>query len=412
MRTISIRSARRLAIAAQRLTNPRPQPDAESMLALIRQLGCLQLDPISTVAPSHRLVLWSRLGRYEGADLDRLLWEDHRLFEYWAHAASIVLTEDYPIHRETMRRYGRGETPWARRIQAWIASNGALRRHIIGELRRHGPQPPRVFEDRSTRAWSSSGWTAGRNVDRMLAFLWLKGDVMVAGRQGGHRLWDLKDRCLPDWTPRQRMSPSGVVRAAAQRSLRALGVASPTEIRSHFIRDRYPGLPLALRGLEREGTILPIEIRDAGASMPGPMYIHAADLPLLDRIEAGEWQPLTTLLSPFDNLICDRARTRRLFDFDFSLEIYLPVARRRYGYYVLPILHDDRLVGRVDAALNRAERRLDLKAVHLERRPETEATARSVAAAISELAAFLDARSVAVGNPVPRSWKAAIDASF
>ena len=412
MRTISPRSARRLAIAAQRLTNPRPEPGLASMLALIRQLGCLQLDPVSAVTPSHRLVLWSRLGAYQQADLDRLLWEERRLFEYWAHAASIVLTEDYPIHRETMRRYARAETPWSGRIQTWVAANDALRRHVLGELGRHGPRPARTFEDRSERAWASSGWTSGRNVDRMLAYLWLKGDVMVAGRQAGHRLWDLKDRCLPDWAPRERLSTSAVVRRAAQRSLRALGVASVADIQNHFIRDRYPGLSPALRSMERAGTIVPVDIAGEGGSMPGAWYVHASDLPLLERIEAGDWQPRTTLLSPFDNLICDRSRTRRLFDFDFSLEIYLPAVRRRYGYYVLPILHGDRLVGRIDAAMNRAERRLDLKAVHLEPGREHLAAGPAAAAAISELAAFLGARSVAVGKPVPYGWKAAINAAF
>jgi uncharacterized protein len=412
VRTISSRSARRLAIAAQRLTSPRPQPNIETMLDVIRHLGCLQLDPISTVAPSHRLVLWSRLGQYDRADLDRLLWQDHRLFEYWAHAASIVLTEDYPIHRETMRRYGRSETPWSRRIQTWIGSNAALRAHVIGELRRHGPRPARAFEDRSTLAWASSGWTAGRNVDRMLAFLWLKGDVMVASRQGGHRWWDLAQRCLPEWTPRQRMSPSTVVRTAAQRSLRALGVARASDIQNHFIRDRYPGLPQALSRLERDGSLLPVDIRDDGASLPGPWYVHAKDLPLLDRVEAGDWQPRTTLLSPFDNLICDRARTRRLFDFDFSLEIYLPAARRRYGYYVLPILHDDRLVGRIDVAMNRTEQRLSLNAVHVEDDGKARGAGPQVATAVGELATFLGARTVAVPGPVPGGWKPAIKKAF
>lgn len=412
MRTISPRSARRLAIAAQRLTNPRPEPGLASMLALIRQLGCLQLDPVSAVTPSHRLVLWSRLGAYQQADLDRLLWEERRLFEYWAHSASIVLTDDYPIHRETMRRYGRGQTAWSQRVQGWVAENAPLRAHILRQLRRHGPLPARAFEDRSTRQCTDGGWNAERTVDRMLGFLWLKGDLMVARRQSGHRWWDRATRCLPDWTPRERLSPSAVVRAGAQRSLRALGVACPADIQNHFIRDRYPGLSTALRSLERDGTIVRVDISDAGASMPGPWFVHAGDLPLLERVEAGDWQPRTTLLSPFDNLICDRSRTRRLFDFDFSLEIYLPAARRRYGYYVLPVLHDDRLVGRIDAAMNRAERRLDLKAVHLEPGREHLAAGPSAAAAISELAAFLGARSVAVGKPVPYGWKAAINAAF
>ncbi|MDQ6885254.1 MAG: winged helix DNA-binding domain-containing protein, partial [Candidatus Dormibacteraeota bacterium] len=303
MRTISLQTARRLAVAAQRLTNPAPA--SGSMLDIIRQLGCLQLDPVSAVTPSHRLVLWSRLGGYDSAELDRLLWEDRRLFEYWAHAASIVLTEDYPIHRETMRRYARGETPWSRRVQGWVHENAALRAHVLRELRRRGPLPARVFEDRSAYAWASGGWNSGRNVDRMLAFLWMGGDVMVARRQSGHRWWDLSSRCLPAWTPRQRMSSAAVVHAAAQRSLRALGVAGAADISHHFISGRYPGLPLALRRLERQGTIIPVAIEREGATLDGSWYVHAEDLTRLDRIEAGDWLPRTTLLSPFDNLIRD-----------------------------------------------------------------------------------------------------------
>ena len=171
MRRISVLSARRLAVAAQRLTGP--PPGGKAMLEIVRQLGCLQLDPVSAVTPSHRLVLWSRLGAYDPAELDRLLWTDRRLFEYWAHAASIVLTEDYPIHRETMRRYARGETSWSGRVQGWVRENAALRAHVLQELRRRGPLPARVFEDRSAHAWASGGWNSGRNVDRMLAFLWM-----------------------------------------------------------------------------------------------------------------------------------------------------------------------------------------------------------------------------------------------
>jgi len=382
------------------------------MLDVIRQLGCLQLDPVSAVTPSHRLVLWSRLGNYAQSDLDRLLWEERSLFEYWAHAASIVLTEDYPIHRELMRRYARGETPWSHRVQGWVHENDALRRRILGQVRRFGAQPAGAFEDNSARAWVSSGWNSGRNVDRMLAYLWLSGHLMVARRQGGHRWWDLASRCLPDWTPRQRVPSSSLVRTAAQRSLRALGIARPRDIQAHFIPGRYPGLALILARLERDGLIVAVEIEDPDKRMPGPWYIHSEDVTLLERIESGEWRPRTSLLSPFDNLIRDRARTRLLFGFDFSLEIYLPAARRRYGYYVLSLLHGDRLVGRVDVAMNRAEKRLDLKAIHAEADVPIAGAGGGVAQAMADLAEFLGARDVSLPSSVPRHWRAAFKAAF
>lgn len=399
-----------MAISAQQLDGP--DRGGEAMLDVIRRLGCLQLDPVSAVTPSHRLVLWSRLGSYPQVQLDRLLWRDRALFEYWAHAASIVLTEDFPIHRAYMRRYARGETPWSARVQGWVRDNEALRKYVLQKIRREGAQPARAFDDNSDRAWVSGGWNSGRNVDRMLAFLWLSGELMVSRRQGGHRWWDLSRRCLPDWTPRQRLSSATLVGLAAERSLRALGVARPIDIQNHFIPGRYPGLPLILGKLERAGKIVPVQIDSGSRALPGRWYVHAGDLPTLDRIDAGDWRPKTTLLSPFDNLIRDRARTRLLFDFDYSLEIYLPATRRRYGYYVLPVLDGDLLVGRIDVVMNRAEQRLDLKAVHAEQVRIADNGGQSIAQSVKELAEFLGARNVSLPRSLPRPWRPALQAAF
>jgi uncharacterized protein YcaQ len=192
-----------------------------------RDLGCLQLDPISVVAKSHLLVLWSRLGPYALKDLDALLWRERRLFEYWAHMASIVLTEDYPIHHLLMRQYPHGgrRTGLRKRTAQWFDENRTLRRYVLTRLRREGPLRLRDFEDRAVSSWQSSGWTVERNVDRMLDILWTQGRIMVVGRDGIQKIWDLAERWLPEWTPRDRLSEREVVRRAAQRSLRALGVA-------------------------------------------------------------------------------------------------------------------------------------------------------------------------------------------
>src|SRR3972149_618380 len=244
MRTFSSTLVRQLAITTQRLVGQRPSSNAAGILEIVRDLGCLQLDPISAVARSHRLVLWSRIGNYDLAELDQLLWIDRALFEYWAHAASIVLTEDYPIHRRLMQRYATGEATTARdqRFRIWLTENESLRRHILGELRRNGPLPARAFEDKAQAEWHSTGWTSGRNVSQMLDYLWTKGKIMVAGRSGIQKLWDVGERCLPDWTPRDRLPRREVVRRAAQKSLRALGVASPRHIGEHFTRRRYTDL--------------------------------------------------------------------------------------------------------------------------------------------------------------------------
>ena len=406
IRKLSPTLARRLAITRQRLAGPRPSNDVNGILEVVRDLGCLQLDPISVVARSHQLVLWSRLGRYDLADLDTLLWRDGSLFEYWAHAASIVLTEDYPIHNLLMRTYATGvpRTPGDRKFDTWLKENQALSRHILARLRREGPLAARDFEDKAAAAWYSTGWTSGRNVSQMLDYLWTKGKIMVAGRSGIQKLWDVGERCLPDWTPRDRLPRREVVRRAAQKSLRALGVASPRHIVEHFTRRHYTGLASVLADLEAEGRVVRVEI-DTWPN--GKWFIHADDLPLLERLEAGEWQPRTTLLSPFDNLICDRTRTGQLFNFAFSMEIYVPQSKRQYGYYVLPILHGDRVIGRVDPKMNRAQGRLIVNAVYAEpNAPASRGTARAVAGAIEDLAAFLGAKGIDYNRTrVPAIWK-------
>jgi uncharacterized protein YcaQ len=375
-----------------------------------RDLGCVQLDPISAVDRSHRLVWRSRVGNYAPAHLDQVLWQERHLFEYWAHCASLVLTEDYPLHHLMMRRYpGRGSA-WSERTREWMRQNAKLRRYLLSEIRRHGPVASRQLEEGGLdpQDWVSSGWTSGRNVSRMLDFLLMQGKIMVAGRAGGQKLWDLSERVLPPWTPRERLTEREIVRRAAERSLRALGVATPRQIGWHFLRGRYTDLPRALAELERKGHLAPVQVRDgAGAPWSGEWYIHSADLPLLAGLANGDWLPRTTLLSPFDNLICDRSRTEQLFNFKFRIEIYVPQSQRKFGYYVLPILHGDRLIGRIDPLMDRARGRLRVNAVYSEPgAPADRATGRAVADGVQELASFLGATAIDYDSRrLPAGWK-------
>lgn len=408
-RTISPTVARRLAVTRQRLAGNSVHPDAAGILDVVRDLGCLQIDPISVVARTHLLVLWSRLGAYERVDLDRVIWQDRHLFEYWAHAASLVLTEDYPIHHYVMRRYPHRESGWHERVREWMDANAVLRDTILARLRAEGPLRSRDFLDESTRGWRTSGWNEGRNIGRMLDFLWTQGVIMVAGRNAQERIWDLADRCLPEWTPREELPPKEITRRAAQKSLRALGVARAADIKNHFTRGRYPELSAVLSELETERRIVRVEIREGEQIWPGAWYVHADDLPLIEQLSEGMWQPRTTLLSPFDNLICDRRRTELLFDFNYRVEIYVPKDKRQYGYYVLPILHGDRLIGRIDPTMDRKQERLTLHAVYAEpTAPATPETARAVAGAIESLAAFLGAREITYAGPVPEMWRPAL----
>lgn len=397
--------ARRLALTRQRLAGPRPS----SLMEVVRSLGCLQLDPLSTVARSHVLVLQSRLGRYDLAELDRLLWEERRLFEYWAHCASIVLTEDYPLYHTWMRRYPRGDSTYSVDIRAWVNQNQELKRYILTELCRHGPLLSRDLEERGQQPtkWVSTGWTTNRNISRMLDYLWMSGKIMVAGRQGIQKVWDLAERCLPAWTPHAPLTEHETARQAAVRSLRALGVGTASHVERHFTRGRYPHLDKVLTELEAEGQIRHVAIRHDGQTWPGEWYVHSADLPLLAQVQNGSWEPRTTLLSPFDNLVCDRQRTEELFNFDFRIEIYTPKAKRRFGYYVMPILHGDQLIGRLDPELDREKEQLTINAVHAEAdAPQTRRVAAAVAGAVEDLAGFLGARKIVYNKTkVPSAWK-------
>jgi uncharacterized protein YcaQ len=332
----------------------------DDLLGVIRDLGCLQLDPTAVVERTHLLVLWSRLGEFERGLLESLRWEERRLFEYWAHAASVVLTDDYPLFRTRMRHYANGKAGWPRAMREWMRANAGFKRYMVGRLRAEGPLRSRDFDDRAVLPWKSDGWTHGRNVNRMLEFMWARGEVVVAGRSGATRWWDLADRWLPEWTPREVLSAKEMTRRSVERSLGALGVATARHIREHFTRGYYPELASALRGLEREGRIVRAEVE--GLDGVDPWFIHAEDVDAVGR----EFEPRTTLLSPFDNLICDRARTEALWGFRYRIEIYTPKHKREFGYFAMPILHGERLIGRVDSKFDRASKTLLVNTVHSE----------------------------------------------
>lgn len=372
----------------------------------VRDLGCLQLDPTSAVARSHLLVLWSRLGKFNLAHLEKLLWEERQLFEYWAHAASIVLTEDYPIHHLRMREFPKGSAAWTNWVISWMKENKTLHQYILKELKQKGPKLSREIEDKSVQSWESTGWTNERNVDRMISFLWAQGKLMVAGRKGGQKLWDLAERHLPEWATKEKLTEREVVRRAVQKSLRALGVARARDILQHYTRGRYPNLAKVLAELEKEEKIVRVQVAENKKNWPGIWYMHSDDLDVLRSLKSGDWEPRTTLLSPFDNLICDRARTEHWFDFRFRLEIYVPKAKREYGFFVMPILHGDQLIGRLDPEMNRKEKKLSINAVYAEpNAPLNKETGRAIAKTIEDLGAFLGATKICYTQRVPAAWK-------
>jgi hypothetical protein len=374
--TLSLDQARRLAVRSQHLAGPRPATGLDGMRQVLRGLRVLQVDPVNVVARNQFLVLWSRLGGFDRTGLDTLLWRERWLFEYWAHSASIVLMEDYPIHRLMMRAYRVTAESGAQ--QAWLAANDDFRRYVLDLVRDSGPLPGEAIEDRAAVSWVSTGWTNGRNVERMLDILWKQGVIMIAGREGLRRLWG-----LAEFPAAEELPDTEAVTRAAEHSLHALGVARARDVERHFTMGRYPGLDL-----ERADWARPVRV-EGGTEQ---WWVHRDVLARLDE----DWEPRTTLLSPFDNLICDRDRTERLWSFAYRNEMYVPKATRQYGYYVMPVLAGERLTGRVAARVDRKTGVLVVEAMYAEPGGPPDP---GLPAALDSLASFAGAGSVGYAGP-------------
>ncbi len=383
---LSVERARRLAVVGQRLSLPRPRTIED----VVRDLFAVQLDPTSSVARTEHLVLWSRLGRrYRPAQLEKLLWRDKALFEYRAY---IVPTADYGLHREAMRMFAKADGGRARYVGRWLEANKAFRRHVLTRLRRDGPLRTRDIENRVAEGWQTGGWNdANNDTAMMLEALWRRGEVMIVGRDGQERIWDLAERRVPVAEPRR--PARAIAREVLDRQLRAAGVEQISRFGFlHGSQSRPVGWERALAELVRDDVVVPARIE----GVRGDWYAHADVL-------SKRFRPRTALLSPFDKLIHDRARTEKLWGFRYKLEIYVPPAKREFGYYVLPILAEDRLVGRLDPTFDRSDGVLRVRAVWAE--PDAPAQAGpAIAAEIEDLGAWLRAARVEMGE-VPGIWR-------
>lgn len=336
------------------------------MHEVVRHLTLLQNDLTAAVAPSADLVLWSRLGSesYTAADLagaiDRRTVVDLR--------GMLRAREDIALYRAEMAAWERtdGQPGWHRRQVEWVRANDAFRRDLLDRLDRDGPLPQSALPDTSRVPWGSSGWNDNRNVPIMLDLLVLRGEVAVAGRDGRERLWDLASRVYPDAV----VPEPEALRIRAERRLRSLGIA-----RAH-------------------ATATPVEPGDVGdvgepAVVEGVRGTWRVDPGQLGQPFSGQrFTGRAALLSPFDRLVYDRRRTVELFGYDYSLEMYKPAAKRRWGYYALPILYGDRLVGKLDATNDRKARVLRVDALHRDV-PFTATMTAAVTREIRDLARFL-----------------------
>lgn len=409
--TLDLGSARRLVLARQRLAGgPTVLGGTEGILSVIRDLGYVQWDPVNIVGPSHLISFWARLDGFRANDLERLLWKERSVFEHWTPMASLVLTEDYPLYASLMRRYPDSLTSsWGRQrdeAKRFLAAHADLRRALRRELRR-GPRTLGDFEDHERTKRDAGDWAPSSDVSEMLFHLTMMGEVMVVGHQGAQNLWGLADAFLPEGVDRSAVDTEEFEERAAERAVRALGVASAPEITFYFVRGRYHDLPGALRRLEEAGTLR--RARVEGVDDRRPRYVHREDVRLLDSVRDEERPARTTLVPPFDNLLAGKDRLQRLFAFSYVREQFLPAEKRRFGTYVLPIVHGERIIGRVDPRVDRAAKTLVVQAVHAEPdAPKEREVGVEIAETIARLGSFLGVDGVTYSSKVPGAWKSAL----
>jgi uncharacterized protein YcaQ len=398
---LSLDTVRTLAVVKQGLHQRPPGTDKQTLLETIHRIGVLQLDTINVVARSHYLVILSRVGVYERADLDALLYPDRRLFEQWAHAACLLPIEDY-IHLSPVI-LARREHP----LQPWLArrlGDDAERtlEAVLAEVRERGPLASRDFEDPRHQRGTWWDWKPAKTA---LEVLFTQGYLMIDRRENFQRYYDLAERVLPTAVEPPASTLEAFHRWAVLRGISCLGVATARHA-SEYYYQKKPVARAAVRALVEEGALLPIEVegwRDTA-------YVQPDDLTLVKEIEQGGHQPaVTAFLSPFDNLIWDRQRVEELFGFDYHAEMYKPVAQRQYGYYVLPILHRGRLVGRLDPKADRKTGTMIVQAIYLEPgQAVTDELVAGIAGALREFMVFHGSETLQIERSEPQELAASL----
>ncbi|HEX2493935.1 MAG TPA: crosslink repair DNA glycosylase YcaQ family protein [Steroidobacter sp.] len=380
--TLSIREARRIALATQQFVPSGAAPrNLRAFTSLVRRLGVLQMDSVNVLVRSHYLPVFSRRGGYDLALLDRAAYEsDRTLFEYWGHESSLLPIEMHPLFRWRMDGARKGEGTWGR-LRRYATEHKALVANVLAQIRERGALGAGELEGagRSSGAWW--GWSQGKEI---LEWLFWTGAVTTARRRNFERLYDLPERVLPAHI-RNAPAPS---RDEAHRALltiaaRALGVAAVRDLRDYF---RLPTCEVNERVLElvEAGVLEPVKVE----GWKQVAYLSAAAQPLRGEPSA--------LLSPFDSLIWDRTRTERLFNFRFRLEIYTPAHKREHGYYVLPFLLGERLAARVDLKADRKRSRLQVRGGTVEPGESASEVAEPLALRLGEMATWLELENVEI----------------
>ncbi|TQK20012.1 hypothetical protein FBY40_2531 [Microbacterium sp. SLBN-154] len=358
---LSAAEARRVAVAAQGLHRARPaRVGTRQLNDALRRMSVLQIDSVNVFARSHYLPLFSRLGPYDTTDLDRLLFARRpRYVEYWAHVAAFVEAADRPLFAFRMAEL---RQKYEHAPDGWVSRHRDVVDWVRGELAERGPLRPAEIE-RDARRSPRGGWWEWDVVKEALEFLWLFGEVAIAGRRGFERRYGLAVDVLGADLAGREVPRLDAIRELVRRAARAYGVATAADLADYWrIRDRGAILA-AVADLVDQGELIPVTVAGwTTAGRPTPAWLHR-DARVPRRVEAG------AILTPFDPMVWFRDRAERLFDFAYRIEIYTPAARRRFGYYSLPVLVDDAIVARVDLKADRPTQTLRVQSAWWEREP-------------------------------------------
>lgn len=347
-------SVRLAMLAAQGLLSaPAARAQKEDLLPIIRQMGYLQIDTIHAVRRSHHLVLWSRLGDFEPDWLFQIQAEGH-LFEYYAHALCYLPIEDYPIFRSMILNSDGTGNYW----QGWADANQDVIERVRAVLRENGPMRSADFESEMIY----TGWGSVKAEKLALSWMFTAGEVMIPFRKKFQRYYDFRERILPEWDDADAPDVDSARKELLLKTVFALGAARQDWVAPYYYFKRT-GIPEMLSELAAGGQLFQVEVD--GWDLP--VYIHPDRMDLIEAAAKGDLTPShTTLLSPFDPLVSDRGRTRDVFNFDYTMESFLPAKDRKYGYFCLPILHGGKLVGRLDPKAHRKQKKLEIKKIYLE----------------------------------------------
>ena len=396
---------RTLALYTQGLTTPNGNeqpPGMERIYSQVEQLGCIQIDTLHVVQRSHYLVLWSRLGSYDPQDFNHLIYDPvHRhLFEGWQHAATIIPLADYRYQMPHQRRLR--EHP-AKYSTQWLSEPGTtdLLHMVRQRIHAEGGLRASDFAYDGPRRGSWWDWKPAKNA---LEHLYAWGELAISNRINFQRVYDLTERVIPTWVSMSEPSAEERDRYWIEQAVRHLGVCTPTQAADYTYMKRGNALS-QVRSLVEDGILLSIQARlDGGKEQD--MLIHREHLPILEQAADGAIQPLrTTFLSPFDSLFWARGRDQQLWNFRSTLEAYKPAPKRIWGYFCLPILYQDRLIGRLDPLMDRKSKRLGIKALYLEEGYElSDELVGSVSKAMLDFMAFHGANELVIEKSQPAEF--------